>query len=256
MALGADDYLAKPFGQAELLSAIAGRLARFQHLKPNYDLQAGGGLCAFTGRCPGRGQARKPVAGPQSPRHSQEDRTSTLEGEEATQVYFVKSGRVKTMRTTAGGKELITAIYGSGEFFGYPPLLQRTPRTDLALAVDDTEVVYTPQDDFTLLRNAEADQRFMTDGWPGERAGRSAAGHGYNPIRRRVTDAPLHLHEQAGPAPDAGTQRARDDLVALVGTAHESLVRTLNVFKASGLIELAPRTIRALNPDKLRKAPW
>ncbi len=48
----------------------------------------------------------------------------------------------------------------------------------------------------------------------------------------------------------------RDDLVALVGTAYESLVRTLNVFKASGLIELAPRTIRALNPDKLRKAPW
>lgn len=41
MALGADDYLAKPFDQAELLSAIAGRLARFQHLKPNYDLQAG-----------------------------------------------------------------------------------------------------------------------------------------------------------------------------------------------------------------------
>ena len=167
----------------------------------------------------------------------------------------MKSGRVKTVRTIAGGKELITAIYGSGEFFGYPPLLQRTPRTYSAVAVDDTEMVYTPQDDFTLLlRNAEVDQRFVTDGWPGERAGRSAAGHGYNSIRRRVVDAPLHLHEQA--APDAGTQLARDDMVALVGTAHESLVRTLNAFKASGLIELAPKTIRALNPDKLRKAPW
>ena len=170
----------------------------------------------------------------------------------------MKSGRVKTMRTIAGGKELITAIYGSGEFFGYPPLLQRTPRTDSVVAVDDTELVYTPQDDFTLLllRNAEVDQRFMTDGRPGERAGRSAVGHGYNPIRRRVADAPLHLHEQAGPAPDAGIQLARDDMVALVSTAHESLVRTLNVFKASGLIELAPKTIRVLNPDKLRKAPW
>ncbi len=81
----------------------------------------------------------------------------------------MKSGRVKTVRTIAGGKELITAIYGSGEFFGYPLLLQRTPRTYSAVAVDDTEIVYTPQDDFTLLlRNAEVDQRFMTDCWPGE----------------------------------------------------------------------------------------
>ena len=81
----------------------------------------------------------------------------------------MKSGRVKTVRTIAGGKELITAIYGSGEFFGYPPLLQLTPRTYSAVAVDDTEMVYTPQDDFTLLlRNAEVDQRFVTDGWPCE----------------------------------------------------------------------------------------
>ena len=42
MELGADDYLTKPFDRAELLSAIAGRLGRFQHLRPEYDLQAGG----------------------------------------------------------------------------------------------------------------------------------------------------------------------------------------------------------------------
>ena len=34
MALGADDYLNKPFEKADLLSAVSGRLSRFQHLKP------------------------------------------------------------------------------------------------------------------------------------------------------------------------------------------------------------------------------
>ena len=40
MELGADDYLTKPFDETELLSAIAGRLARFQQLRPDYDLRA------------------------------------------------------------------------------------------------------------------------------------------------------------------------------------------------------------------------
>ena len=39
--LRAYDYLTKPFSENELLSAINGRLARFRHLKPYYDLKAG-----------------------------------------------------------------------------------------------------------------------------------------------------------------------------------------------------------------------
>ncbi|RZK61604.1 MAG: response regulator, partial [Hymenobacter sp.] len=42
MDLGADDYLPKPFNKAELLSAVANRLARFRRLQPEYDLRAGG----------------------------------------------------------------------------------------------------------------------------------------------------------------------------------------------------------------------
>jgi CRP/FNR family cyclic AMP-dependent transcriptional regulator len=42
MELGADDYLTKPFDSSELLSAIASRLGRFQHLRPAYDLAANG----------------------------------------------------------------------------------------------------------------------------------------------------------------------------------------------------------------------
>ena len=258
MALGADDYLTKPFNQADLLSAIAGRLARFQHLKPDYDLQAEGGLCAFLDDARAVGQLEF---------LSQDRKVHTLhkkqdlyrQGEEATRVYFVKSGRVKTVKTTDGGKELITGIYGSGEFFGYLPLLQHTAHDDSAVAVDDSELVYIPQDDFTqlLLRNTEVSQRFirLMAGRVSEREEQLLA-MAYNSIRRRVADVLLRLHEQAAPDEDAGIQLSRNDMAALVGTAPESLIRTLSEFKASGLIELTPQTIRVLNADKLRTGHW
>ena len=256
MELGADDYLTKPFDRAELLSAITGRLNRFQHLKPAYDLQAAGGLGAFLDDA----QAVGHLAGLSADRKVHLVRKKQdvyLEGDEPARVYFVQAGRVKTVKTTDGGKELITGLYGPGEFFGYLPLLQHTAHSDSAVAVDDSELVYIPKDDFTqlLLRNPEVGQQFVSllAGRVSERETQLLA-MAYNSIRRRVADVLLQLQEQAGPA--GSIQLSRDDMAALVGTAPESLIRTLSEFKADGLIELAPKTVRVLEPAKLRRARW
>jgi CRP-like cAMP-binding protein len=78
----------------------------------------------------------------------------------------------------------------------------------------------------------------------------------YNSMRRRVADLLVQLHEQAGDQPDVAIQLTRDDMAALVGTAPESLSRTLNEFKQDGLIALTPHGIRVLEPEKLRRARW
>ena len=76
----------------------------------------------------------------------------------------------------------------------------------------------------------------------------------YSSVRRRVADALLHLHAQA--APGDSIHLSREDMAALVGTAPESLIRTLSEFKQDGLIELTPKNIRVLEPEKLRRARW
>lgn len=81
-------------------------------------------------------------------------------------------------------------------------------------------------------------------------------GMAYSSIRRRVADTLLRLHEQAGSDPDPSIRLSRDDLAAVVGTAPESLIRTLSEFNQSGLIELTPKNIRVLQPEKLRRAHW
>ena len=255
MELGADDYLTKPFDKAELLSAITGRLNRFQHLRPDYAATAQG-----LGEFLDDARAVGDLAGLSADRKVHVLRRKQdvyLEGDEPTRVYFVQTGRVKTVKTTDGGKELITGLYGPGEFFGYLALLGHGPHPDSAVAVEESELVYFPQDDFTQLlwRNAEVGQHFirLLAGRVSERETQLLA-MAYSSIRRRVADTLLHLHAQAGP--DGAIELAREDLAAMVGTAPESLIRTLSEFKQDGLVALTPKNIRVLEPEKLRRARW
>ena len=253
MELGADDYLTKPFDSSELLSAVAGRLGRFQHLRPDYDLAAGAlpefladarraaGLASLT-------HERRPHAVP----HRQYVYT---EGDEATRLYFVQAGRVKTTKATAGGKELITGFYQAGEFFGYQALLEQAPYHDSAVAAEDSTLRYIPVEEFMdlLLRNTEVSQHFIRLLAGRERVReQQLVEMAYHSLRRRVADALLRLHAPAGPP----MHLTREELAAVVGTAPESLSRTLSEFREAGLLELTPKSIRVLHPEGLRRANW
>ncbi|OGX88869.1 response regulator [Hymenobacter glacialis] len=257
MALGADDYLSKPFEKADLLSAVSGRLSRFQYLKPDPD---GSRLGIFLDEAQQAGDLAS-LSLDRKAHLIRKKQDIYLEGDESTRLYYVQSGRVKTVKTTDGGKELIVGLYGPGEFFGYLPLLQHTPHCDSAIAVDESELLYIPKDDFTelLLRNPEVGQQFVRL-LAGQVSGQAELllAMAYNSIRRRVADTLVQLHQQqmGTEAAETGIQLTRDDMAAMVGTAPESLSRTLNEFKQAGFIALTPNTIRVLEPEKLRRAHW
>ena len=259
MERGADDYLTKPFDDTELLAAVESRINRFQKLRAEeYDLEKEG-LTQFLD------DARR-VGGIN---HLSADRRVHpvpkkqfvyTEGDEPTRLYFLKSGRVKTFRTNADGKEWVTGLYGPGDFFGDLALLEETNYPDSALTLDDAELVYIPKADFQQLLIA---QPGISRAFVRLLAGRVAEKEdqllsmAYGSLRRRVADALLRLQEprpNGDPAPPI--QLSRDDLAAVVGTATESLIRTLSEFKSDGLIDVSGAGIRVLQPDKLRKANW
>ncbi|GAB3949576.1 response regulator [Spirosoma harenae] len=254
MELGADDYLTKPFDESELLSAIEGRLSRFEHLRPTYNLQENG-LNQFLDDARRVGNLQSLSADRKSHAVRAKQRIYS-EGDEPMRLYFIRSGKVKTIRTNADGKELITGLYNAGDFFGYFALLESADYTDSAVTIEDSELVYIPKDDFRQLLqvNSEVSDQFikLLANQVGERE-QQLLSMAYNSLRRRVADTLLDLHTKL---PNNHIQLSRDDLAAIVGTATESLIRTLSEFRQSGLIEIINTGIRVLQPDKLRRANW
>lgn len=257
MELGADDYLTKPFENSELLSAIAGRFTRFQHLPPDEETPARSVPAEFVASQRSHLLAlitdRKPHPVPRR-------QIVYAEGDEPTRLYFVQAGRVKIVKTTTSGKELITGIYQTGEFFGYKALLEGTAYHDSAVAVEDSTLFYIPADDFAqLLRNPEVSQQLvrLLAGRKRERE-EQLLDMAYNSLRRRVANALLSLYEHIQPseAEEALIQLSRDDLAAVVGIAPESLSRTLSEFRHDGLLEITSRGIKLLQPEKLRRTDW
>jgi CRP-like cAMP-binding protein/ActR/RegA family two-component response regulator len=258
MELGADDYLTKPFEEAELLNAIRARLHRFGQLRPAYNLQAAGGLHDFLDDAAAVGNLVGLTADRQ-PHVLRKKQELYAEGKEATRLYFVQAGRVKTVRRTGSGKELITGLYGPGDFFGYLPLLQATPHADSAVVLEEATIYYIPKEDFRqlLYGNAAVSQQFvrLLAGQVAERE-QQLLDMAYDSIRRRVANALLRLHEEAAGSQEAAIHLTREDLAALVGTAPESLIRTLSEFRHAGLVQLTPKSIRVLEAEKLRRAHW
>lgn len=255
MELGADDYLTKPFDESELLSAIESRMNRFANLRPSYDLKQEG-LNQFLDDARLVGGLDS-LSADRKPHLVRKKQYVYSEGDEPTRLYFLKSGKVKTVRNTADGKELITGLYTAGEFFGYFALFEKGDYTDSTVTLDDSELIYIPKEDFLQLVsiNAEVSQQFirLLAGRVSEREAQLLS-MAYNSLRRRVANTLIRLYDQQ---PDTLIQHSRDDLAAMTGTATESLIRTLSEFKQDGLIEITPSGgIRMMQPEKLRRANW
>ena len=72
--------------------------------------------------------------------HSYEDgRMVFLQGDPAADLYVIRSGTVRIVRSTAEG-EIELAVLGDGDFFGEMGLFAPGPRSATAIAVGKVEV--------------------------------------------------------------------------------------------------------------------
>jgi len=254
MSMGADDYLTKPFDDEELLNAIETRLNKNDLLKKQFTKNMEG-VHDFLNEAKSF-ESLKQLSETREIRHYRKKDAVFQEGAYPKGVYFINKGKVKIYHKNDQGKELISALHKEGDFFGFLSLLKDEPYTHSAAILEDAEIYMIPKEDFFSLiyRNTEVAKKFielLSDNLiENEQQLMRLA---YNSVRKRVAEALVKLSDtyKNETEPQFSMNVSREDLANIVGTAKETVIRTLSDFKDDRFIEITGSTITILDYEKL-----
>jgi len=240
MALGADDYLTKPFEENELLDTIATRLKKHLLLKKEFskDLK---GVNQFFNEVSTQGGITR-LSKNRSLIKFKRKEFIFMEGYSAHNLYFVQSGSIKTYKTTESGKCLVTGIFGAGQFVGQLSLISnKGTYIHTASVLEDAEIIEIPKTDFTTLLYGDKliSNKFITMiSNDFIELQEKLINMAFASVKQRLAKTLLQLDNnniQNG-AKTKGINISREDLAGLIGTASETAIRMLTEFKNEGLV--------------------
>lgn len=254
MEMGADDYITKPFEDIELLNAVEIRLKKAEILDQKY-ASSPQGLNQFFNDIKNTGFVLQLSDQYETEKYDKKQNLYT-EARRPKFLYYLVKGKVKGFKINEDGKEYITNLYSDGDFIGYTALIEDKNYEDSATVLENAEIMRIPKDDFIqmiysdigiaskfihiIARNVkEKEERLINIA--------------YSSLRKRVAKALIdivtkfQLKEQSAPI-----EISREDIAQYVGTATESLIRTLSDFKAEKHIDIKNGKIIVNNVEKLK----
>jgi DNA-binding response OmpR family regulator len=254
MEMGADDYITKPFEDIELLNAIEVRLKKAEILDNKYassqqginqfirDVKTSGLMTQLSDQYDVETYSKK--------------QTLYQESKRPRYLYYLVKGKVKGFKTHEDGKEYITDLFTDGDFIGYPALIEDKNYDDSSVALEDSEIMQIPKDDFLHMIYGNMDIaakfiRIITQNVK-EKEDR-LLNLAYSSLRKRVARALVDIQQKFNAEnKNNPLEISREDFAHYVGTATESLIRTLSDFKAEKLIEIKDGKISITNLEKLK----
>jgi CRP-like cAMP-binding protein/CheY-like chemotaxis protein len=254
MNLGADDYVTKPFEEMELLSVIESRIERSQLFKSGFD-QNLSGITNFIDEAKGLQELSK-LSENRKVRKYKKKEVVFHEGDYAVAIFFINSGRVRTYKINDDGKEYSVDLYGVGDFIGYLSIFEGEEYTETAEAMDDSEILKIPKEDFLelIFKNRDVSNRFikMLAHNVVEKE-EKLLNLAYDSVRKRLADALIVLQKKykENNNQDFEIAISRNELASIVGTSTETVIRTLSDFKDEGLISIKGSKISILKSKQL-----
>lgn len=256
MNLGADDYLVKPFDDVELLEAIEMRLKKAALLKSEIDFDSSQHLTESIAA------SKKVLLDRFLGRPSKHFRKKEIiyeQGESLDFLYYIRKGKIKIIKTNDDGKDFVLDILIEGEFFSHMDLVEDSISTETTVAMEESEILLVPKEAFQKLiasnRNiAAAFIRFLAISIKDR--DEKLLHLAYDSVRRRVASALLVLHQKSLDQGKESIVIYREDLAGYVGTAKETVIRTLSDFKEDRYIEILERgIIKVIDLEGLANMP-
>lgn len=251
MDLGADDYLVKPLQKTDLLSAIETRLSKIEKIKKFYNVSKFGmdneGV-----------QTLFDLTEEENSLICKKNKYIYQCGEVAKSFFYIKSGRVKVIKSNINGKEFVSDILIPGNFFGHEAILKKGYYNEDAFAYDEVTLIHISKEKLMSVLNLNPSismELVQILNRKLELSEEKLVSLAYDSVRKRTADALIYLENKFKKHEfdkQVEIKISRDDLAALVGTATETVIRVVGDFKKDKILEVKGRTIRILEMEKLK----
>jgi CRP/FNR family cyclic AMP-dependent transcriptional regulator len=191
------------------------------------------------------------LAGLARPQRCSRNHVIFREGDEAAELYVVRSGRVAIAKQSPDGRESLVALMEAGDLFGEMALFDEEPRSAQARALEPSELLAVP---FAPIRAMFRERPELL--W--EVVALLAR-------RLRTTDAALadsvfldvtgrtakRLLELAGDADEFTLPITQEELAGLVGASRERVNKAISAFVRLGWLEQSERRYRIADRAQL-----
>ncbi len=182
-------------------------------------------------------------------------------GDPAERLCVIAAGKVKLVRHSLTGKDVLLDILTPGEFFGSLAVLGDETYPDTAQAQTDVCVLGIDSDAFrSVLEKHPAVALRVLD----VMAGRLRSAHemvrqlSAYPVEQRIAYTLLKLAEKLGKPGEVGllieVPLSRDELAEMTGATTETASRVISQFQKDGLIRAGRQWVAIADPQRLREA--
>ncbi|MBA3753253.1 MAG: Crp/Fnr family transcriptional regulator [Nitrospira sp.] len=173
---------------------------------------------------------------------------------------ILKRGRVKIANTSANGKEVTFDILESGEIFGELDVLEDSPRTTSAEALDDALICVIRREDFDRYLAAHPNVTIKLTKLIGLRLRKIQSRVEdlvFRDVPARLAHLLIELSKSDGVKESQGirlrAQLTHQEMANLIGCSRETVSTTLGQFRDDGLIHMDGRPIVILKLDALAR---
>jgi CRP-like cAMP-binding protein len=183
-----------------------------------------------------------------------------LSGDPGERLFVVADGRVRLMRHSLSGKNVLLDLLRPGEFFGSLSTMGGDPYPDTAEAQTQTCVLSIRTDDFRRILQEHPPVALIVLDITGSRL---RAAHervrqlSALPVEGRIANLLLLLAGKFGERREVGlliqVPLTRDDLAAMAGTTTETASRVMSQFQRDGLIKTGRQWAAILQPEALER---
>jgi CRP-like cAMP-binding protein len=183
-----------------------------------------------------------------------------LEGNPPFGLFCISNGKIKLTKTSDDGKETIIKIAKPGDVLGHRSLFSNQNYNASATAIEECEVCFLDKSyvDKAIKQNPSIAMQIigkLTKDM-GAFEDKMASFHQMN-VREKfahfIIDMDVEFGENTPQGRYLNLKLTREEMASMIGTATETLIRTVTEFKDEGAIELDGKKIYITNYDTLRE---